>query len=116
MVGFTNAAHFEDVILRANADFPRAKTVWVIGSVINNADASGEKKIREIATYMHTAGVKLAFSSLKQPVREKFDSAGLQDLLGAENVFKSRDNAFQTLQMRYAAGLPDDTPSIQPEK
>lgn len=112
---FLNAAHFEDVILRAHADFPQAKTVWVIGSGINNIDASGEEKIREIAKYMHAAGVKLAFSSLKQPVREKFDSAGLQHLLGAENVFKSREIAFQTLQMRYAAG-PQADPPIETEK
>ncbi len=113
---FLNAAHFEDVILRAHADFPRAKTLLVIGNGINNIDASGEEKIREIAKYMHEAGVKLAFSSLKQPVREKFDRAGLQHLLGAENVFKSRDIAFQTLQTRYAAGLHVDALSFQPEK
>lgn len=105
---FLNAAHFEDVILRTHADFPRAKTMLVIGNGINNIDASGEEKIREIAKYMHEAGVKLAFSSLKQPVREKFDRAGLQHLLGAENVFKSRDIALQTLQTRYAAGLHAD--------
>lgn len=113
---FLNAAHFEDVILRAHADFPRAKTMLVIGNGINNIDASGEEKIREIAKYMHDAGVKLAFSSLKQPVREKFDSAGLQHLLGAENVFKSRDIAFQALQTRYAAGPHADAHPIQPEK
>lgn len=113
---FLNAAHFEDVILRAHADFPRAKTILVIGNGINNIDASGEEKIREIAKYMHDAGVKLAFSSLKQPVRERFDRAGLQHLLGAENVFKSRDIAFQTLQTRYAAGLQAAAYSIQPEK
>ncbi|MHB1333609.1 MAG: SulP family inorganic anion transporter [Sulfuriferula sp.] len=113
---FLNAAHFEDVILRAHTDFPQAKTVLVIGNGINNIDASGEEKIREIAKYMHTAGVKLAFSSLKQPVREKFDSAGLQHLLGAENVFKSRDLAFQTLQTRYAVGVHADAHPIQPEK
>ncbi|MHB1175737.1 MAG: sodium-independent anion transporter [Sulfuriferula sp.] len=96
------------MILRAHADFPQAKIVLVIGNGINNIDASGEEKIREIAKYMHTAGVKLAFSSLKQPVREKLDSAGLQYLPGAENVFKSRDIAFQALQMRYAADLQAD--------
>lgn len=44
-----NAAHFEDVILRAHADFPRAKTMRVIGNGINNIDAPGKEKIREIA-------------------------------------------------------------------
>lgn len=113
---FLNAAHFEDVILRAHGDFTRAKTMLVTGNGINNIDALGEEKIREIAKYMHGAGVKRAFSNLKQAVREKFDSAGLQHLLGAENVFKSRDTAFQALHPRYAAGLHADAHPIQLEK
>lgn len=100
---FLNAAHFEDVILRAHADFPQAKTILVIGNGINTIDASGEEKIREMAKYMHDVGVKLAFSSLKQPVRERFDSAELQHLLGEANLFKSREQALQSLQNRYAA-------------
>jgi MFS superfamily sulfate permease-like transporter len=104
---FLNAAHFEDVILRAHADFPLAKTILVICNGINTIDASGEEKIREMAKYMHDAEVKLAFSSLKQPVRERFESAGLQHLLGEENLFKSREQALLSLRNRYA-----DAPAI----
>ncbi|TCV89588.1 SulP family inorganic anion transporter [Sulfurirhabdus autotrophica] len=102
---FLNAAHFEEVILRAHAEFPDAKMILVIGNGINSIDASGEEKIREIAEYMKKANVSLAFSSLKQPVREKFERAGLPDLLGEENIFKSRETAFQALQSRFS-GIP----------
>lgn len=98
---FLNAAHFEEVILQAHATFPEAKTILVIANGINTIDASGEEKIREIAVYMREANVNLAFSSLKQPVREKFDSAGLPSLLGEENLFKTRENAIQTLHARF---------------
>ena len=100
---FLNAAHFEEVILQAHAEFPEAKTILVISNGINSIDASGEEKIREIAEYMKEANVKLAFSSLKQPVREKFDRAGLPRLLGEENLFKTRDIAIQALEARFSA-------------
>jgi len=99
---FLNAAHFEEVILQAHADFPEATTILVIGSGINSMDASGEEKIREIAKYLREAGVTLAFSSLKKPVRDSFNRAGLTELLRAENVFISRDMALRTLGARLS--------------
>ena len=76
--------------------------ILVIGNGINNMDASGEEKIREMCLYLRDAGVTLTFCSLKQPVREAFDRAGLTAVLGEENVFKSRDLAFQTLEARLS--------------
>ncbi len=99
---FLNAAHFEEVILRAHADFPQAKTILVIGSGINSMDASGGEKIREIAKYLREANVTLAFSSLKTPVRDSFDRAGLTALLREENVFISREMALRTLEARQS--------------
>jgi SulP family sulfate permease len=99
---FLNAAHFEEAVLRAHAEFPEAKTILVVGNGINSIDASGEEKIREIAQYMGTANVILAFSSLIQPVREKFFRAELPRLLGEENLFKTRENAIEALEARYA--------------
>ena len=98
---FLNAAHFEEVILRTHTEFPEAKVILVIGTGINSIDASGEEKIREIALYMSRANVKLAFSSLKRQVREKFNRAGLPSLLGEENLFQSREIAFQVLKSRF---------------
>ncbi len=97
---FLKAAHFEEVILRAHAEFPAAKTILVIGSGINYIDASGEEKIREIAEYMSNAKVNLAFCSLKQQVRIQFERAGLPQLLGEDNLFLSREVAFETLCRR----------------
>ena len=98
---FLNAAHFEEVILLTHAKFPEAKVILVIGNSINSIDASGEEKIREIAQYMSKANVKLAFSSLKRQMREKFNRAGLPSLLGEENLFQSREIAFQVLKSRF---------------
>lgn len=98
---FLNTAHFEDVILQAIAEYPDAKAILVIGSGINSIDASGEEKVREIALMLKNKNVALAFCSLKQQVREKFEGAGLHKLLEDENVFYSREIAIRTLQKRY---------------
>ena len=116
---FLNAAHFEEAILLAHAEFPEAKTILVIGNGINSIDASGEEKIREIARYLRAVNVTLAFSSLKQPVREKFFRAELLHLLGEENLFKTRESAIEVLEARYAnianpAEASEDDISITP--
>ncbi len=99
---FLNVAHFEEAILQAHAEFPEAKTILVIGNGINSMDASGTEKIREIAKYLREANVTLAFSSLKKPVRDSFDRAGLTALLREENMFISRERAFQALGVKPA--------------
>ncbi|TCV89587.1 SulP family inorganic anion transporter [Sulfurirhabdus autotrophica] len=98
---FVNAVHFEDVILKARADYPDAKAILVVGEGINSIDASGEEKIREITQYLKAANVTLAFSSLKKPVRETFDRAGLTQLEGEENLFSSSEVALQMLNARF---------------
>ena len=110
---FLNVAHFEEALLQAHAEFPEAKAILVIGNGINSIDASGEEKIREIAEYMKEANVKLAFSSLKQPVRKKFDRAELPSLLGEENLFKNRETAIQTLATRFS-GQPSASLGVWP--
>lgn len=99
---FLNAAHFEEAILQAHAEFREVKAILVIGNGINSIDASGEEKVREIAQYMRKANVTLAFSSLKQPVREKFERAKLPRLLGEENIFRTRASAIQALEARFS--------------
>ncbi len=98
---FMNASHFEGVILQARADYPEANTILVVSNGINSIDASGEEKIREMAHYLRDANVTLAFSSLKKPVRDTFDRAGLTPVVGEENLFGSSEAALQTLQARF---------------
>lgn len=76
--------------------------ILVVGNGINNIDASGEKKIREMYFYLRDAGVTLTFCSLKQLVRDVLDRVGLMALLGDENVFNSTGLAIQTLETRLS--------------
>ncbi len=98
---FANVAYFENALLKAHAKFPNARTILVIGSGINWLDASGEEKVREMASMLKEAGVTLAFSSLKKQVRISFEKSGLIPVIGKENIFRSKDAALKALAKRH---------------
>ncbi|KPK38208.1 MAG: sulfate transporter [Gammaproteobacteria bacterium SG8_47] len=99
---FINVAYFEDIILEAHADFPQAKTILVIGSGINEIDASGEEKVREVASHLEEVGVKLVFSGLKHQVMRVLERSGLVEELGRDAFFTDKETALQVLRQRSA--------------
>jgi MFS superfamily sulfate permease-like transporter len=103
---FINVAYFEDILLEALAEYPEARAILVIGSGINEIDATGEEKVRELAPRLRKIGVKLVFSGLKQQVRTVFQRGGLIELLGEESFFADKERALQALSERYGTGAP----------
>jgi len=87
--------------MRAISQFPQAKAVLVIGNGINQIDATGEEKLRALASDLKVAGVTLMLSGLKKPVREALARSGLDAILGSENLFASKDMALEALRQRY---------------
>ena len=100
---FINSAFFEQAVMKAISQFPDAKTVLVIGNGINRIDATGEEKLRALASDLKSAGITLALSGLKKPVREALDRAGLDTVIGRENLFPNKEMALGVLDARYAA-------------
>ena len=98
---FINSAFFEQAVMRAISQFPQAKAVLVIGDGINRVDATGEEKLRALTGDLKMAGVALALSSLKKPVKEALIRAGLDAVIGPENLFPNKDLALRTLAERY---------------
>jgi MFS superfamily sulfate permease-like transporter len=94
---FVNVAYFEDIILEAKSDFPKAMTILVVGSGINHIDASGVEKILEVAERLRKVGVKLAFSGLKHQVRSLLERSGVIDQLGRDAFFPDKETALLTL-------------------
>jgi MFS superfamily sulfate permease-like transporter len=107
---FINVAYFEDIILEAQADYPSARAILVVGSGINEIDASGEEKVRELAERLGEMGVKLMFSGLKQQVLKVFERAGLVTLLGSDSFFSDKERALQALQRTYGTTPPEAGP------
>ncbi len=108
---FINVAYFEDMILEAHSKFPQAKTMLIVGSGINDIDASGEEKIREIAENLKDSGVHLAFSGLKHQVYKVMKDCGLVEELGQDSFFKDKETALNTLaeieRLHNPANAPD---------
>jgi SulP family sulfate permease len=100
---FINSAFFEQAVMKAISHFPDAKTLLVIGNGINRIDATGEDKLRALAGDLKSAGITLALSGLKKPVREALDRAGLDRVIGRENLFPNKDIALKTLDAQYAS-------------
>ncbi len=100
-LNYLNAAAFEDTVLEVLARYPEARGILVIGSGINEIDASGEEKVGELGKLLQQQGVTLMFSSLKTQVAEVFRCTGLLQQLGSDNVFPSKDKAVEEARRRF---------------
>ena len=101
---FANVAYFEDIILEAQRKFPDAKSIVIIGSGINELDASGEEKIRELNQRLDELGVKLMFSGLKHQVLKLLDVSGLIEEIGSERFYSDKHTALKALTTEYGTG------------
>jgi MFS superfamily sulfate permease-like transporter len=102
-LSFINVAYFEDMILDAHAELPQAKAILVIGSGVNEIDASGEEKVREVAGRLRDVGVALMFSGLKHQVMQVFERSGLVEELGRGAFFVDKESALHCLKQRFDA-------------
>jgi MFS superfamily sulfate permease-like transporter len=100
---FINVAYFEDIVLEAHSDFPDAKVILVVGSGINDIDASGEEKIREVAGRLRKVGVELVFSGLKHQVRMLLERGGLTEQLGKKAFYPDKETALRALLQKYGS-------------
>ena len=98
---FSTVAYFEDIVLEAIADYPKTKVILVIGSSINEIDASGEEKVREVARQLNEAGVEIAFSGLKHQVVSVMERTNLVDDIGRERFYPNKESALRSLLQRY---------------
>lgn len=98
---FSNVAYFEDAVLDVIANFPQCKAIVIIGSSINEIDASGEEKIREVGKQLRAAGIELHFSGLKHQVLSTLERTGLVEECGRDHFFPNKELALQKLLDRH---------------
>ena len=114
---FTSVAYFEDVIIEAVGDFPDARAILVIGSGINEIDASGDERVREVARHLRERNIDLYFSGLKHQVVAVFERTGFVDELGRDRFFPNKERALGELLASYdpgAAGVSLRSPPAVP--
>ncbi len=98
---YLNVAAFEDTVLEVLARHENIRGLLVIASGINEIDASGEEKVRELAERLRPLGVELMFSSLKRPVAQAFRNTGLDAVLGEQNIFPNKEIAIGQARERF---------------
>jgi SulP family sulfate permease len=97
---FANVAYFEDTVLEAVADKPKAKYLLVVGDAINQMDASGEEMLHTLVERLQASGVQLVFSGLKKQVLDVMRATGLYELIGEDNIFATEDQAISAIYER----------------
>ena len=113
---FANVAYFEDIILKALRKFPDAKAIVMIGSGINEMDASGEEKIRELNQRLGELGVKLMFSGLKHQVMKLLDVSGLVEEIGRDRFFSDKQTALKVLTAQYGTSSTSQSDDAETSK
>ncbi len=97
---FANVAFFEDTILEMVSANPGAEYLLVVGDAINQLDASGEEVVQHLTTRLRDGHVQIVFSGLKKQVLDVMRHTGLIDLIGAENIFATEDQAIASIYDR----------------
>lgn len=105
---FANVSYFEDAVLEALVDRPKAKYVLIVGDGINQMDASGEEVVHHLFERLHDAGVTLVFSGLKRQVIDVMRQTGLFDLIGQHNIFATEDQAITAIYERLGHVAQED--------
>ncbi|WP_078121369.1 SulP family inorganic anion transporter [Thiosocius teredinicola] len=98
---FSNVAYFEDAVLDVIANFPQCRAIVIIGSSINEIDASGEEKVREVGKQLRAAGIELHFSGLKHQVLSTLERTGLVEECGRDHFFPNKELALHKLLERH---------------
>jgi SulP family sulfate permease len=105
---FANVSYFEDTVLGALADHPKARFFLVVGDGINQLDASGEEVIHHLVSRLKENGVTLVFSGLKRQVLDVMRATGLFDLVTQANIFATEDQAIAAIYERLGEAARDD--------
>jgi len=100
-LNYLNVAAFEDSVLEVIAHHAGIRALLVIASGINEVDASGEEKLRELQRSLAAQGVTLMLTSLKAPVAEVLERSGLLAQIGRDNVYPSREEAVAQARRRF---------------
>ncbi|MCB1800220.1 MAG: STAS domain-containing protein [Gammaproteobacteria bacterium] len=107
---FTTVAYFEDIVIEVVGKFPDARAILVIGSSINEIDASGEERVREVAKQLRGRNIELYFSGLKHQVLEIFERTRLVEELGRDRFFPNKEHALRELLATYDPQTPGGEP------
>jgi SulP family sulfate permease len=97
---FINVATFEKAVLDMKQSNPGIDTILVSCGGINDIDASGVDMLSKLIARSKSNNVCLCFSGFKEHVQDVIDRAGLDDMIGRDNLFATDLSAARQLQSR----------------
>ncbi len=94
---FANVSYFEEAMLKAVADNPKAKYLLVVGDAINQLDASGEEVLHHLVERLNANQITVVFSGLKRQVLNVMRNSNLYEHIGEQNIFATEDMALDAI-------------------
>ena len=113
---FANVSYFEDAILEAVANNPKAGNLLVVGDGINELDASGEEVIHHLVDRLRSNGVNVFFAGLKKQVIDVMRATGLLQHLGEQNLFATPDAALEEIYATAGEGAAVSDDVLRPAR
>ena len=104
---FANVPYFEDTILEAVSNNPRATHILIVANGINQLDASGDEVIHHIVERLRSNGIRIVFSGMKKQVIDIMQHSGLLAFIGQENIFSDEDKALAAIYARVLEVNPN---------
>ena len=101
---FANVSYFEEMIHRACEQYPQARYLAIVCDGINDIDVSGTEMLKDVVGQLDHHGVQLLLIGVKSPVMGVMKSSGLDEVVGAENIFSNYAQARKEIYSR----LPSD--------
>jgi len=94
---FANVPYFEDAVLEAVSNHPGAQVLLVVGSGINEIDASGEEMLSHLHLRLSGNNVRMVFADLKPQVVSVLQATGLYARIGDDAFYESEQEALSIL-------------------
>jgi SulP family sulfate permease len=104
---FANVPYFEDAVLEAVANNPRAMHLLIVSDGINQLDASGDEVIHHVVERLRSNGIRVTFSGLKKQVLDVMRQSGLLDYIGQDNIFPDEERALEAIYVEVLEVRPD---------
>jgi sulfate permease, SulP family len=94
---FANTSALEKRILELVQENPELRHVVIVGNGMSDIDASGEEILDQIVDELRRRGLGVAFSGLRDPVRDVLTRTRLLEKIGEENIYPSMAHASRAL-------------------
>jgi SulP family sulfate permease len=104
---FANVPYFEDTVLEAVSQCPRARHMLIMANGINQLDASGDEVIHHMVERLRSNGIRVVFSGLKKQVLDVMEHSGLIKFIGQENIYPDEDKALDSIYAEVLEADPD---------